>query len=108
MSFNYVRLPNLTITNGNSTSNAVWPTDDAYGIGLISPPTLTSSVAYVEVEMTDTGVNFVRLQSGGADITLAASKAIVMTPFPYKQFRVTTTAVEGGDRTFTASRVVPV
>lgn len=108
MAFNYARLPNLVIPINTSTSNAVWPVDDAYGISLISPPTMTSSVAYVEVEHTDTGTSFVTLQSGGTDVTIAAGKSLVMTPFPFKQFRVTTTANEAAARTFTAARVVPI
>lgn len=97
----------MVIPSGQQNSNAVKPIDDCYGLGITSPSALTGTIT-VEVEMTDTGTSFATLQSGGTDITIAAGKATILTPLPYKQIRMHSNAAEGADRTFLVSRVIPV
>lgn len=107
MAFNFARLPDMVIPSGQQNSNAVSPIDDCYGLSINSPAALTGTIT-VEVEMTATGTNFVTLQSGGADITLAAAKGTILTPLPYLQIRVHSNQAEGASRTFPTSKVFPV
>lgn len=103
----YVRgLPSLVIPNGTSTSNALGQIlEDSWGLTIYTPAALTGTIS-VEVEPTDTGTNFVTLQSGGTDVTLPAGKATVINPIPFRQIRVTSNAAEGAARTFTLTKSV--
>ena len=108
MAFATALFPNMVITTSSSaTSGAQGGLDDAYGISLISPAALTGTVT-IQVEQTDTGTNFVNLQSGGVDVTIAANKGIVITPFPFRQIRLISGSTEAATRTFTLAKVFPV
>lgn len=106
MAFAYVQSPACIIPNGLSTSNVLSNLDDCWAIGLTAPATLSGTIT-VEVEPTSTGIAFVTLQSGGLDVSIAASKAIVLSPFPFRQLRLVSTAAEGADRTFSVLRIMP-
>ena len=100
-------LPTLTIPNGLSTSNALKDFDDAFGIAIYSPATLSGTVS-VQVEPTSSGTSFVTLQSGGSDVTLPAGKATILNPVPWKQMRLVSGAAEGADRSFAVTRALLV
>src|SRR5712691_10421201 len=106
MAFNLVDLPNATILNGASTSGVITQFDDAYGVGIQAPPTLTASQVSIQVAVSSgSAAAFVTYQSGGADIVLAAGKALTMTPIPYRQIRFVSSSVEGADRVFLVTKV---
>lgn len=99
-------LPSMTTTAGGTTSNAVGGLDDAWGLTIYAPATLTSTAVGVFVEPTDTGTSFFALQSGGVDVVFAAGKATVISPVPFRQIRVVTTAAEGSARTFVITKAI--
>ena len=100
-------LPNLVFSSGGTTSNAVTNLDDSLAISLFAPSALSGTVT-VQVEPTTTGTAFVTLQSGGVDVSIAASKAIVLNPVPFRQLRLSSSVAEAATRTFTAMRMMPV
>lgn len=99
-------LPSMVTTAASTTSNAVGTIDDAWGITIYSPATLSSTSNAVQVEPTSTGTNFVALQSGGVDVVFEASKATVISPVPFRQIRIVGNAAEAGTRTFTLTKAV--
>ena len=98
----------MTILTGVSTSNAIADFDDAYGLTVYSPATVTATGVNVEVCPSSSGTDFVALQSGGSDVVLPASRATVISPVPFKQMRITSPAVEGQNDVFTVTRVIVV
>lgn len=100
-----VNLPNLTIPNAASTSNVIPITDDIYALSLMGPAALTGTVT-VQVEMSSSGTNFNNLVSAGSNVTIGAAQAIVISPFPFKQFRLTSGSAEGAARTFLANKTL--
>src|SRR5713101_2530813 len=99
-------MPNLTLTTASTVSNALSNLDDAIAIGIVAPTAVTGTIT-VQVEPTATGTAFVSLQSGGVDVTIAAAKAIVINPFPFRQIRLITSATEAATRTFSVLRTMP-
>ena len=100
-----VDLPALIFSTASTTSNAVGGIDDALGLTIYSPATLTGTIT-VQVEPTSTGTSFVDLQSGGADVTIPASKATVLNPITWRQIRLITGTTEAAARTFTLTKGV--
>ncbi len=98
-------LPAMVVVNGSSYSNAIRLFDDATALTIYSPATLTGVIT-IETEPTETGTNFVTLQSGGIDVTLAASKATVINKIGWRQMRLASAASEGGARTFSVTKAV--
>lgn len=98
----------MTIPSGGSTSNAIVDFDDAWGLTIYSPGTVTATQFTVEVEPSSSGTSFVTLQSGGSDVTIPASKATVISPVPFKQMRITSSSAEGQDDVFTVTRAILV
>ena len=92
----------LTTDNAPSTANAV-PVDDAWALGMVAPSVLTGTIT-IQVEPSSSGTNFQTLQSAGTDVTITAGKAIVISPFPYKQVTVASAAQEASPRTFTLTK----
>jgi hypothetical protein len=99
--------PNMIIASGSSVSNTIKDFDDAYGLTVYSPGTLTDTIT-VEVEPSSSGTSFVTLQSGGIDVTLPALKATVLNPVPFKQMRVRSCSLEGQSDTFRVNKVILV
>lgn len=111
MPFFMADLPSITVSSGGSNSNAISLVEDAYGLGIAAPATLTASQVTVQVAMSSgAAATFVTLQSGGSDVVLAAGKALIITPLPYRQLRVNSSVAggEGAARTFTVSKVLIV
>jgi len=108
MKFWLADLPDLVIPSTNN-SNAISLFEDAYGVSVQAPPTLTACQVTVQVAVSSgAAATFSTLQSGGADVLLFAGKALIMTPLPYRQFRINSTTAEGASRTFQAAKVFPV
>lgn len=62
-----------------------------------SPGTLTGTVT---AQVSLDGTNFVNLQSAGSDVTIGASKGVVIIQVPACYFRFNSGSAEGADRTF--------
>lgn len=99
-------MPNMTTTVNGTTSNTLALIDDAYGLTIGCPATLTSTGVSIQVELTSTGTNFFTLQSGGVDVQMTAARATVICPVPFKQMRLVCTAAEGTVRTFSVAKTV--
>lgn len=109
MAFGYAYLPDLIVSTGAAAqSNTIILFDDAYGLSIQAPGTLTSTAITISViNSTSTSLAFATLQSGGQDIQLSAGKALVITPVPFRQLQLQGSAVEAATRTFTAAKVFP-
>ena len=91
-------LTDFTIANGGTTSNAVdLRGGNFYSIAIQGPAALTTAVT---VQVTLDGTNYRALQSGGADVTVAALKVLVLSPCPYRGIRVVAAGAEAAERVF--------
>ncbi len=97
----------MIIPSGQQASNALGLIDDSWGLTVYSPADLTGIIK-VEVEPTDTGSNWVTLQSGAVDVALPAGKATVFNPIPFRQIRVVSDQAEVPARTFTVTKAILV
>lgn len=107
MALQIVDLPSLTIASGGTTSNAIGYFDDALGLEIYAPSTLTGTCT-LEVEPSSTGTSFVTQQSGGSDVTVPAGKGTTLSPVTWRQMRIVSGAAEGGDRTFRVTKSIVV
>lgn len=99
-------LPDAVILNTATESAIMNMTRDAYkflrNLTIVAPVTLPETVK-VYVAKSITGV-FAPLQSGGADISLTAGKALVLTSISFGAMKlVATSGAVVGDRTFEMS-----
>jgi hypothetical protein len=100
-------LPKAILPSGGTASNAVGLFDDAWGLTVYTPSTITStSGLQVQVEPTSTGTNFVILQSGGTDVYVPQSRATVISPVPFQQIRFVSSVVEAQTDTITLTKAV--
>lgn len=94
------KLTDLVIANGGTTSNVLDRADyrfmDEFLIG--APSALTGTIT-VEVSL-DEGTTYHTLTSAGADINIAASKAVVIGAGGWDKLRLKSSGAEGGERTF--------
>ena len=104
MAFNTVDVPNLLFSAAGTVSSVVTGLDDAYGVGIIAPATLTASQVTVQVAASSGGT-FGTLQSGGSDVVLAAGKSLIITPLPYRWLQLASSAGEAASRTFVVTKV---
>ena len=108
MPLTVVGLPNLVIPSSQA-SNAVGLLDDAWGLTIYAPAAITStSGVAVQIEPTETGTNFLTLQSGGADVYVVQGRATVISPVPFKQIRMLSSVTEATDRIFTLTKAILV
>lgn len=99
MRFHVCNLPSMTIPNGGSTSNAVPDVGDAYALTIYTP-TMTATMATVQVCPTSSGTVFFTLQSGGTDVVVYPNTATIIHPPDFKQIRVISSSAEGQDDVF--------
>lgn len=88
----------VTITSGQTSSPEVIVPERYVMVGILAPATLPEVVTVQVAERS--GGTFRALQSAGADVTIAASKAIVVTNMPFSTLRLTAGAAVAADRTF--------
>lgn len=100
-------LPPMVVVSGSSYSNAIKVFDDATALTIYSPAALTGVIT-IETEPTETGSNFVTLQSGGTDVTLAAGKSTVINKVGWRQMRLASAGTEAAARTFPVTKSVNV
>lgn len=107
MAFQQANMPPLVLTTSGatSTSNALGTIDDIFALSIAAPASLTSTGVFVQVEQSSAGTSYVQLQSGGVDVQIAPGKAIVISPFPFKQVTLVSTVQEAAPRTFSVSRI---
>lgn len=106
MAYDTVTMPSMVNPGGTDTSSIVSLFEDAFGLTIFAPTTLTSTGNLIEVEPTSTGTNFVTLQSGGTDVVFTAGKATVISPVAWRQMRIVGTAVEASQRIFRLTKTV--
>ena len=107
MPLTVAKLPSLVVTT-SGVSNAVGILDDAYGLTLYVTTTFTSTAVSVEVEPTDTGTNFVTLQSGGSNVVISSGTATVISPVPFRQLRLATNTNEDSAKTVLLTKAILV
>lgn len=106
MAYDTINMPSMVTSGGSDTSSTVKLMEDAFGLTIYAPTTLTSTGNVIEVEPTSTGTSFVVLQSGGTDVVFTAGKATVISPVAWKQMRIVGTAAEADTRTFRLTKTV--
>lgn len=87
----------LVIANGAQTSNAI-PVRGVAAISIQSPATLTGTIT-VQAS-NDRGTTFNDVYSDGAALTIAASRVVAILALPFDEIRLSSSAPEGGARTF--------
>lgn len=99
----FVLLATLSIPNAGTDSPVlVGDVYRAFGaLCIMAPAALTNGIT-VQVATTDIAApTFATLQSPpGTDIAIAAGKAVVLTAFPFAQFRIHSAGAEGTQRDF--------
>jgi hypothetical protein len=98
----------MIVVSGSSYSNAIKIFDDATALTIFTPASITSTGFFIEVEPTETGTNFVVLQSGGTDISLPAGKATILNKIGWRQMRLAAPTTEAGARTCAVTKSVNV
>lgn len=102
-------LKDITIPNGGSTSNAITLFEDAYGLGIQAPATLTASQVTIQVSVSSGSASvFADLLSGNTTVVFSAGQYRVISPIPARQLRITSSSAEGADRTFQCMKVFQV
>ena len=106
MSRHVYDLPDLVIASSGTDSSAV-AADPHYqrarAIIIQAPATLTGTIT-VQVSL-DGGTTYADLQSGGADVTIAAASVAVIDFQGWTHLRVKSGSAEGAERTFIAKAV---
>jgi hypothetical protein len=120
MSLHVIALPDLVIPNAGTDSNILLahglPTApnmattgdgfrDADSITIFAPDTLPETVT-VQVDSSETAVNFNPLFRGAADVTVPAGKAITIELLSFKALKVVAGAGVAAQRTFKVNKNV--
>lgn len=104
-------LTSLTIASGQTVGAAIGGMDDAEALVIYAPAALTGTIT-LQIsptrEASEGGgtATWATLQSGGADITLGAGKALTITDIGFRQLRMVSDAAEGATRTFLITKQV--
>lgn len=102
-------LPNVIILSGSSGSNLIPIADDAFGVGIQAPATLTASQAQIWVSASGGKASaFAQLLSGGTPVVLAANQYVEIAPIVCRQLMIQSTSLEGADRTFMLNKIVQI
>jgi len=96
---NLVHLADLVIANGGTDSNNI-EVDAVNDLCIFAPATLTGTI---NVQVSPDASNWFDLKSGGSNVAVAASAAVVITNGGFKYLRVHSGSAEGAARTFNAS-----
>ena len=109
MAINIVGMPNLVLSTETTVlSGTIEGFDDAYAVSIQAPGTLNSTVVTVQVSVTTSAAaaTYSNLQSGGTDVTLSASKALVISPCPFRMLQLSGSSTEAAARTFSVAKIV--
>jgi len=107
-------MPASVITNGTTTGSQVEGFDDAESVSIWAPSALTGAItlqASPDVPEdaggpTAANATWGTMQSGGADITIAANKMLTLTDITFRRLRMISGSSEGADRTFKITKQV--
>lgn len=95
----------LTIPNGQTASNAVAIGGVLKAFCVFAPSTLPETVA-VQLEPSQDGTDYRTLQSGGADVTVGAGKAVMIMEGAFSQLRLLAGGAVAAERVFRVSFVM--
>lgn len=100
----------FTIASSGNTSNVIAVDSvsldslaGAAGVCIYAPAALTGTIT---VEVSVDGTTFVTLQSGGADVSIGAGKAITLTEISFRHVRLKSSGSEAAQRVFSVSKLV--
>lgn len=90
----------LTIASGQTASSAFWFSADSKPMHLliIAPETLPETVKLAVERQADE--SYATLQSGGSDITIAADKAVIVSPVMGRKMRLEAGTAVAANRAF--------
>lgn len=111
-------LPDIVVASGQTASNAllergapVAPNMASTGDGFrdadaitIEAPAVLAEVATVQVAEAEVGGTFNALQRAGADVTIAAAKAITIEGISFKALRINLGGAAAATRTFKVTK----
>ena len=90
------RFSNITVSTVTSSFSSILSGfGDCRNLVLYVTSATGAFTGTVQVEPSSTGTSFVDLQSGGADVTVTASEALVLEPVPFGQLRFLATGTTG-------------
>ena len=109
MALNIVDQAPYTILSGSSGgANPITGFDDAYGLSITAPATVTASQLNIQVSMSSAGTAGF-LQSGGSPVLIKAGQSIVISPIPFRWLSIiSTVGTEGQADIFVIGKVVLV
>ena len=88
--------PSLTWTGTSTVSNAITSVDDCDGLAVFwSSSTGTTMTLQASLDPTSTSA-FGTIQSGGADVSITAGETVIVSPVPFRQFRLLATGTSTG------------
>lgn len=93
-------LGTLTISSGQTSSGSLGPTmiGKFDGVVFFAPSALTGTVT---VEASPDGTNWYTVKSGGVDVEVPVDSAVTVVDMGFYGIRLTSSASEASDRTFT-------
>ncbi len=122
MSRHNTPLPDLVVANGQVLSNVLtergYPTapnmtTDGFGYRdadsvTIEAPAVLAEVATLQVAELESGGTFDNLVRGGADVTIAAGKAVTVELLSFKAMRISLGGAAAAQRTFKVTKSSPI
>ena len=87
-----------SIANNGTDTTAMQAFDDMESVTITAPAALTGTIT-IQVDINASGT-YGTLQSGGSDITIAASKTLVIIDAAFKNMRIHSSSAEGAARQF--------
>lgn len=108
------KMADCVISSGGTTGSQVEGFDDAEAVSIWAPGTLTGTITIqaspdVPEDVggpTAANATWGTMQSGGTDITIAASKVLTITDITFRRLRMISGSAEGADRTFKITKQV--
>jgi hypothetical protein len=102
----------LTIANGGTDSGALSASSSVsagilkllvgslISVTVFAPATVTGTIT-IQVKPNPAAADWTTLQSAGADVTIAAGKAVTLSSIPFGDMRIHSSGAEGAERVFT-------
>ena len=107
----HVDLPNVVILSGSSGSTKVPISDDAFGVSIQAPATVTASQIQVwAAASSGTSAAFAQMISGGTIVVLGQAQYLTIAPIIARQLMLQSTAGggEGQTDTFLLTKIVQI
>ena len=98
-------IANLVISAGATGSSVISGIKDARALCIFAPASPATLTGSIKIQAYPTaGANPRDLTSGGADITINAGDAVVLTDVVYPKIRLLSSLAEGAQRTFNVTK----